>query len=108
MNDFSTSSSTVKEEYNGPTSSSTSSGLNSNKDRIAIIKFTFTAGVLIRGQFRRFLEKEKFQRSNLKINYKEDKGFLDSEFFVTIEGKYGIASQWHEDFQEMCRCFDDE
>ena len=50
--------------------------------------FSFSAGLINRGQVRRFLEKEQFAGN---IQFIESKGWIDSEF--TVKGDNGNVSR---------------
>ena len=55
------------------------------------LKFRYTAGILIRGQIRRELERICFDY-NLELNINESKGFLDTECFVQIKGDDSVLA----------------
>jgi len=57
-------------------------------------KQTYTAGLLLRGAFRRFLEKQKFIHSEIRIEYRESKGWLDSDFLVKVTGPAVMVKGW--------------
>jgi len=59
-----------------------------NKNQICTAKFTIEAGALLRGQIRRLLKERQFQNSHVEVTWEEDKGFLDSAFFIKFSGKY--------------------
>ena len=63
------------------------------------IKSTIDVGCMIRGQFRRLLEKEKFRRESLTIRYREQKGFCESTFLLEVEGPY--AEEWYETLKKV-------
>jgi len=51
------------------------------------LKAEVIIGALLRGQFRRELEKIKFTLpKEYSLDYKEEKGFIDSAFFITAKG----------------------
>jgi hypothetical protein len=53
---------------------------------IGTARFTFTAGALIRKKFRREIDDYCFM-TGVKADIKEDKGWLDSNFQITLEGE---------------------
>jgi len=50
------------------------------------LKFSATAGALIRKQFRRELEKVCFE-NDLELDIRENKGFFESDYFIKITGE---------------------
>ena len=49
------------------------------------LKFTFTAGLLLRGKIVRDLERFCFE-NDLKLDLRESKGWLESQYLVKITG----------------------
>jgi len=67
-------------------------------------KEVFTVGALIRGQFRRVLNQLEFEG---KLSYTEDKGWLDSAFYVrcseeTLNSLYEMWEDWEERVRRNC------
>ena len=65
-----------------------------NPDRTVIVRGTFTAGLLVRGYFRRFLAQERFIRVPMRIEYEEQKGWLESDFLIAVSGPRRNVRAW--------------
>ena len=58
---------------------------------MAKIKFTTEVGLMARTEFRKILTKADF-KYDLKMDLKEERGWLSSTFFVTMEGSEKILT----------------
>lgn len=54
---------------------------------MAIFKFTFEAGALVRGEAVKGIKNIAFMKS-LSLKVEEDKGILESNFRIKLEGPY--------------------
>lgn len=58
-------------------------------------------GFLLRGSFRRLLDKEKFRRGEIDIEYTESKGWIESSFFIKVNGPEIEVRAWFENLHKM-------
>jgi len=62
---------------------------------MAIGRISFEVGLLTRRTFRRFLAREAFKHeARLKITYEEERGWLESDFHVKLEGTESDINYW--------------
>jgi len=71
-------------------------------------KLELGAGLLLRRQVRNLLVKENWKQSDLDISYKENKGFLDSDFLITVIGPKDQVQGWMKSIQNMITEFNEE
>lgn len=57
-------------------------------------KCTLVVGLLGRRGIRSLLKRENFVKDSLDISYTEDKGILDSDFFIEVTGDAPIVGAW--------------
>lgn len=58
------------------------------------LRFPVVAGALVRGQFRRFLDRQRFVQDQIGIDYLETKSLLESEFVVRVSGPRVLVQTW--------------
>lgn len=66
-------------------------------------KEEIVVGALIRGSFRRLLDRQKFEQDDLKIKYIESKGWIESSFFIEVTGDRFEVKAWFEALHKMIK-----
>jgi hypothetical protein len=57
--------------------------------------FEMITGAMLRGEFRRFLERQKSMQSKyIDISWRKSKGFLESSFFITVSDEPTMVDAW--------------
>ena len=57
--------------------------------------FEMIIGALPRGEFRRFLERQRIKQSQyIDLSWRESKGFLESSLFITVTGEPTMVDAW--------------
>ena len=52
------------------------------------------AGLLVRRQLRRWLARQKFANRLVRVNWREDRGWLDSQFLIDVSGDPVAVEGW--------------
>ena len=58
-------------------------------------------GALLRGSFRRLLDRQKFKQDDLEIEYTESKGWFESSFFIEVTGDHLEVRAWFETLHKV-------